>query len=328
MRARLRWRVLRSAASECPGVPAQPARPVVGDRPRLAFVGLGRMGLPMCARLVSAGFEVTATDVRQDRRAGAEAAGAFWADSIPTACAHADIAVTMLSGVPEVQDAAAEIVGSLSPGACWLDMSTASPAAARRIAELTGQRGVGALEAPVGGGPEQARDGRLLAFVGGPGEELTRCRPVLEILCGGVLHVGPTGAGYTVKLLVNLLWFGQAVATAEALSLAAAADLDLDVVHDALQRSAAGGRFITEQVGPLLDGDNLAAFPLARCCEELDSVLALGDESRVALELATVVAGLHRQALEHYGDRDGELLGARHVADRAGIELTHHRRLK
>jgi 3-hydroxyisobutyrate dehydrogenase len=146
---------------------------------------------------------------------------------------------------------------------------------------------------------------------------------MLETLCTEILHVGPAGAGYTVKLLVNLLWFGQAVATAEALSLAGAAGLDLDVVHNALARSAAASRFITEHVGPLLDGDDLPSFPLARCCEELDSVLAMGDESDVPLELAATVSALYRQALERYGDRDGELLGARHVADRAGIALTH-----
>ena len=286
------------------------------------------MGLPMCTRLVSAGFEVTATDVQEDRRSGAEAAGAGWADSIPSACAGAEIAITMLPGVPEVKGVAAEIVGSLSPGACWLDMSTASPAAAPRIAELAEQRRVGPLEAPVGGGPEQARDGQLLAFVGGRSEELVRCRPVLEVLCGEVLHVGPAGAGYTVKLLVNLLWFGQAVATAEALSLAAAADLDVGVVRDALERSAAGSRFIADHAGPLLDGDNLPAFPLARCCEELDSVLALGTESEVALDVATVVSDAYRRALEHFGDADGELLGARLILDRAGIGLTHHPRLK
>ncbi len=285
------------------------------------------MGLPMCTRLACAGFEVTATDVREDRRRLAEAAGAGWADSIPTACAGAEIAITMLPGVPEVQTAAAEIVGALSPGACWLDMSTASPAAARQIAELAEQRGVGALEAPVGGGPEQARDGQLLAFVGGHSDELVRCRPVLETLCSEILHVGPAGAGYTVKLLVNVLWFGQAVATAEALAVAGAADLDLGVVRDALERSAAGSRFLADHAGPLLDGDNLPAFPLVRCCEELDSVLALGTESEVALDVATVVSETYRRALEHFGDVDGELLGARLILDRAGIDPTRDPRL-
>jgi 3-hydroxyisobutyrate dehydrogenase len=299
----------------------EPPHTELRDRPRLAFVGLGRMGLPMCARLSAAGFDITATDVRADRRGPAEAAGARWADSIPTACAHAGIAVTMLPGVPEVHEAAAQLVASLAPGACWLDMSTASPAVARRIATLATKRGLSTLEAPVGGGPGEARDGQLLAFAGGRDENLERCRPVLEELTARVLHVGPAGAGYTVKLLVNLLWFGQAVATAEALTLAGAVGLDLDVVHDALRHSAASSRFVTEHVGPLLDGDDLPAFALARCCEELESVLALGDERGVALELATVVSDLHHQALERYGDRDGELLGARYVADRGGIEL-------
>jgi 3-hydroxyisobutyrate dehydrogenase-like beta-hydroxyacid dehydrogenase len=305
---------------------AQPPRADLTERPRLAFVGIGRMGLPMCARLVAAGFQVTATDLRRDLRGGAQAVGARWADSIPAACAEAGIAITMLPGAREVQAAAAEIAGSLAPGACWLDMSTASPQASRQIAPLAGERGVCVLEAPVGGGPDQARDGHLLAFAGGRREDVARCRPVLDVLCARVLQIGPAGAGYTVKLLVNLLWFGQAVATAEALALAGAAGLDLDVVHDALRHSAASSRFIAEHVGPLLEGDDLPAFPLVRCCEELESVLALGAENGVPLDLATVVSGLHRQALKYYGNRDGELLGARYVAGRGGIELSRRPR--
>ena len=235
----------------------------------------------------------------------------------------------MLPGVPEVQAAAAEIVGSLSPGACWLDMSTASPAAARRIAELAERRRVGALEAPVGGGPEQARDGQLLAFVGGRSEELVRCRPVLEALCGEVLHVGPVGAGYTVKLLVNLLWFGQAVATAEALALPgggprprrrprrARAQRGRQSLPRRPRRPAARRRQPAGvPAGALLRGARLG--PGARRRKR-------GGPRRGHGRLRDVP-----RALEHFGDVDGELLGARadsrprrHRADpppEAGVE--------
>jgi 3-hydroxyisobutyrate dehydrogenase len=144
-------------------------------------------------------------------------------------------------------------------------------------------------------------------------------RIVLDVLADRIVHVGPAGSGYTAKLLVNLLWFGQAVATAEALALGARAGLDLEVLRGALAQSAAAGRFLSDDAPALLVGETHASFALARCCEQLASVLELGVELSVPLELAAVVSEVHRDALERFGDVDGELLGARYVAERAGV---------
>ncbi len=288
---------------------------------QIAFVGLGRMGLPMCARLTAASFEVVATDLRPELQAAAQELGAQWAPTIAGACAEAEFVITMLPGPGEVGSATEEIVAALAPGACWIDMSTASPAIGRQITAAAGRRGVVTLDAPVGGGPEAAREGRLVAIAGGDAGDLRRCRPLLDRLAQRVLHVGPAGSGYAVKLLINLLWFEQAVATAEALTLARRMQLDLEVVREALMQSAAASGFIAHDVPALLDGDDLTTFPLARCCEELESVRAIGRELEVPLELAAAVSELHLRALERYGDVDGELLGARLVAERAGVQL-------
>jgi 3-hydroxyisobutyrate dehydrogenase len=286
---------------------------VLAPNARIAFIGLGRMGLPMCARLAAAGFEVVATDLRAELRG----AVTRWADSIQEACAGAEVAVTMLPGPESVADAAAPIISSLDAGAVWIDMSTASPSVAN---EITGGDSR-FLDAPVGGSPETARVGRLVAFVGGAAGDLARCRPLFDALTERVFHVGPAGSGYAVKLLVNALWFAQAAATAEALALGDRLGLDLHTVHAALSRSAAASRFISRDVPALLDGDDLTDFSLGRCCEELASVLALGEQCGVPLDVLSTVSALHRGALEQYGDADGELLGARWVAERAGVRL-------
>jgi 3-hydroxyisobutyrate dehydrogenase len=286
---------------------------VLANNATIAFVGLGRMGLPMSTRLTGAGFNVIATDLRPELRG--EVAG--WADSAREACADADAAVTMLPGPAEVTAVGDEIADALDPEAAWIDMSSASPPVARAIAP----RHTRFLDAPVGGGPETARTGRLLAFVGGDAAELAHCRPVFDALTERVIHVGPSGSGYAVKLLVNALWFAQAAATAEALALGRRLGLDLDTVQEAMSRSAAASRFISRHVPALLEGDDLADLPLARCCEELSSVLALGSELSVPLDVLSTVSEVHDGALEHYGDVDGELLGARWVAERAGVDL-------
>lgn len=101
----------------------------------------------------------------------------------------------------------------------------------------------------------------------------------------GVLHIGAAGSGYTVKLLVNLLWFGQAIANAEALSLAVRSGIEPATVRHAVQQSAAASRFMEQDAPALMRGENLTSFSLARCVEELSGVLMLGGQYDVTLAL-------------------------------------------
>jgi 3-hydroxyisobutyrate dehydrogenase len=201
-------------------------------------------------------------------------------------------------------------------------MTSATPAVAREIAGAAAGRDVRILDAPVGGGPAQARSGRLLAFVGGSGRDLAALRDLLGSLAGQILHVGQAGSGYAVKLLVNMLWFGQAIAGAEALSLAARAGLDPETLRLAVQQSAAANRFMQRDAPALMRGENYDMFSLARCHEELAGVLALGDQLDVPLPLTERVTELHAQALERFGNIDGELLAARMVAEQAGVDFS------
>lgn len=289
--------------------------------PRVGFVGLGRMGLPMAVRLAASGLEVTAADLGDVRRAAAEHAGLPYAPTAAAAAGGVDLLITVLPGPEEVIAAAGELIRALPADASWIEMSTATPAVARELSARTRPRGVRLLDAPVGGGPDQARDGELLAFVGGSSDDLHRWRSVLEVLAGRIVHAGPAGSGYAVKLLVNALWFTQAAASAEALSLGRRMGFELGGLRAILAQSAAASRFLDADAVALLDGDDLAAFSLRRCCEELISVLELGAELDVPLELMATVSDVHLAALARYGDVDGELLGARHVGERAGVTL-------
>ena len=105
-----------------------------------------------------------------------------------------------------------------------------------------------------------------------------------------------------------MLWFGQAIATAEALLLARHAGIDLDVPGQALKDSAASSAFIRDNLGALLAGDKMTGFGLDRCWEELTTVTALGREHDVPFELSAVVEQIHQRTLTRYGPADGELL--------------------
>ena len=281
----------------------------------MGVIGLGRMGLPICARLAHSGLVVTATDIDPGRCAAAIGAGAAWLPETRAVAAAADVVITILPSATEVESVAGDLADGLTPGALWIDMSTASP-------EVRRPGGIRALDAPVGGNPEAAQEGRLLAFVGALARDLEAARPVLEVVADRIVHVGPPGSGYTLKLLANALWFGHAVAVAEALTVAERAGIDPETARAGLAQSAAGSRFIEHEAQSLLTGDDLTSFALTRCCEQLEAVLALAEQLAVPVELASVVDQVHRQALAHYGGVDGELLGARFVAERAGVTFS------
>lgn len=273
----------------------------------------------MLERLSAAGLAVVGNDARRELRGQL---GPRWVDTPAQAAARAEVLITVLPGAEDVTGLIDELAGALAPGACWLEMSSAAPRVARTIAVACEPRGVRSLDAPVGGGPEAAREGALVVFAGGEEGDLERCRPVLDVLAERILHVGPNGSGYAAKLLVNALWFTHAVASAEVLTLGRRFGLDVDVLLGALRHSAADSRFLERYADQLLDGDDLTAFELARCREELAAVVALGDELEVRLDVISTVSELHAAALERYGDVDGELLGARLVAERASVSLT------
>jgi 3-hydroxyisobutyrate dehydrogenase len=298
-----------------------------GDAPpTLGFIGLGRMGAPMCANLLAAGHRLVVHDRRADAGDRLRSTGSDWAASPGGVAAQADLLITMLPGPAEVEETMLEGgggLGAMRPGATWIDMGTGTPALARRIAPEASRAGVHVLDGPVGGGVTAAGDGTLAVFAGGDPGVLERWRPILAAVADPerVAHAGPHGSGYTTKLLVNLVWFGQALATAEAMIVAERAGLDPEVFRRTLATSSAASAFVEDDAARLLAGDYLPSFGLAGCAAELEAILAQARDLGLDLPIAPVVERTYRQALERYGDVDGELLAVRLLEEMNGIEL-------
>jgi 3-hydroxyisobutyrate dehydrogenase len=296
--------------------------------PEIGLVGLGRMGLPICANLVRAGYRVLAGDLRPEAGRQAVGCGARWVPEVDRLAARADVLITVLPGPGEVRELMLGTGGAaaaLRPGTTWIDMTSNSPTAVTEVRDTLLGRGVQVLDAPVGGGVAAARQGSLLLLVGGKAEVVAQHRDLLEILGspGRVRHVGGYGTGYTAKLLINLLWFGQAVATAEALLLGRASGLDLVVLREVLADSAAASDFIRRDLDALFAGDFMRTFGLDRCCEELQMVTELARGHHLPFQVSESVADLYRQALRRYGPADGELLGIALLEEQAGLRLRH-----
>lgn len=290
----------------------------------IGLIGLGRMGTPICARLVTAGHRVTAHDAVPEREQAARDHGADWRSTAEEVCTGVDVLITVLPGPAEITALMSDtVLAALGPGATWIDMTSNSAEAAGPIRDRAQARGISVLEAPIGGNPADAAAGKLRLFVGGDREQLARQRPLLETLADPdrIVHIGGHGTGYTVKLLVNMLWFGQAVATAEALLLGRRAGVELSVLHDVLAAGPASSAFIRHDLPSLFAGDYLTSFGLDHIHDQLTIVVDQARALATPHDIAEAVRRTYQEALEHYGPADGELLAVAMLEERAGLRL-------
>jgi len=297
---------------------------------RLAFIGLGHMGGHMCRNLITAGFDVSAYDLDPAMLARAAADGARPARDVADCVAEADILITSLPGPPQVEAVlcgTAGAIAALRRGALVVEMSTSSLEVGRRAQAAAAAAGVALIDAPVGGQTVGAEAGTLSIYVGGDADAFARALPVLEAVGNPerIFHLGPAGCGYAVKLLLNLLWFVQAVATAEALTVGVKAGVDLSRLHTALVASPANSAFLEHDLLPLLErGDYDEGFVMKLVAKDLGLAVDLARDVGVPVELSALVEQIHRRAAAVYGDAAGELSAVRLYEDLAGVQLRWH----
>lgn len=238
---------------------------------RVAFIGLGTMGLPMARNLLAAGHEVVGCDLDTTR---AEALGARVAATAAEASEGAELALLSLPS-PE---AVALVAGELPRGVLLVDLSTGPPALARRLAEEF----EAALDAPVSGGPRGAESATLTIMVGGRPDAYERAEPVLRSLGRPVLVGGP-GAGQTAKLCNNLIAGVTMAAIAEACAIAEREGIDPGILYELLTSSTGDSRVLRTRF-PLPGVDPL--HPSSNGYEPLFTLDLIGKDLVLALELA------------------------------------------
>ena len=297
---------------------------------RVGFIGLGNMGGPMCSHLVRAGFSVTAFDRSSDALERVVSAGARGAGSAVDCAAGVEAVITMLPAPPHVESvllgAGGEdgVIAALSPGTVAIDMSTSSVAVGSRVLAAARARGVEVLDAPVAGQSIGAQAGTLAIYVGGSDSVFERARPLLLAMgdAARVFHVGGNGAGYTVKLLLNLMWFIESVAVGEVLTVGVRAGVSLEKLHAALVGSPANSVFLERDVRMVLDdGDYDEAFPMQLVTKDLGLAVDLARDVGVPVELTALVEQIHRRVRNLYGDDAGEISAVRLYEDLAGVRV-------
>lgn len=200
----------------------------------IAFLGLGNMGGPMSANLVTAGHTVRGFDPVAAAAAAATTGGVTVFDTAADAVADADVVITMLPNGGIVKRCYADVLPAAKAGALFIDSSTISVDDAREVHSLAQSHGVSQLDAPVSGGVKGAVAGTLAFMVGGDSESLRRAHPILEPMAGKIIHCGAAGAGQAAKVCNNMVLAVQQIAIGEAFVLAEKLGLSAQSLFDVI----------------------------------------------------------------------------------------------
>jgi 3-hydroxyisobutyrate dehydrogenase-like beta-hydroxyacid dehydrogenase len=255
------------------------------------------MGRPMGHNLLKAGFPLVVWNRTASRAESLVAAGARLASSPKEAAAQADVLITIVSDPPALEEVlwgfgsngdvrSGGAFAALKKGAIYIESSTVSPALARKIAEASKSAGIRFLDAPVTGGTWGAEKGELLFMIGGEAADLEAARPVLSAMGKKIFHLGPNGAGQTIKLAMNLLLALQVDAFAEALALVTGAGLAGEKLVEVMQASMARSGVLDVKAPAMLSGDYKPSFPLRLMHKDLSLALDLGNQLGVPLPAA------------------------------------------
>ncbi|HTP95428.1 MAG TPA: NAD(P)-dependent oxidoreductase [Burkholderiales bacterium] len=202
----------------------------------VGIAGTGRMGAAIATRLMSAGHKVTVWNRTAQKTRALADAGAAVAATPAELARGAEVVITILTdaaAIDAVYNGAAGLLSADVGGKLFIEMSTVRPDTERALAPKVAARGAALVECPVGGTVGPARDGRLIGLAGGDAADVARAKPILDQLCRRLEHVGPVGAGASMKLAINLplvvFWqaFGEALALCRPLGLDAARMMDL-----------------------------------------------------------------------------------------------------
>jgi 3-hydroxyisobutyrate dehydrogenase-like beta-hydroxyacid dehydrogenase len=273
----------------------------VGVGEKIAFIGVGRMGSSMAARLIAAGHELTIYDPVASATAPLAALGAKVASSVAEAASSSTVAMASVPGPADARETARLIADSPALK-IFVDLSTSGPAAAQAIAALLAARGISAIDAPVSGGVKGAASGQLAIMASGPKAAMQRVRPLLEVL-GKVYELGAKpGLGQTVKLANNLMSAASLAIAAEALAMGVKAGVDPAAMLDVLNASS-GRNSATQDKIPKHVLNRKFDFGFANALSFKDVRLCL-DEAE-ALGVPMVVGAAVRQMLSITHQRQG-----------------------
>lgn len=291
---------------------------------RIAFIGLGIMGSPMACHLARAGHTVIGYNRSPQRTAALVEAGGAAADSIEQAVKDADVVAVMVPDSPDVQAVLlgdSGVFAHAQPGTLVIDFSSIRPDVTTELARLATERGLRLIDAPVSGGEPGAKNATLSIMVGAADDDFAAATPILQAVGKTIVHVGPNGAGQTVKAANQLIVAGNIELLAEAITFLQAYGVDIDAAVSVLAGGLAGSAVLDQKAPKMLGRNFDPGFRIELHHKDLGIVMAAAREAGVITPLGAVVAQLMASAVangEGPLDHSALLLGVEKLSGRGG----------
>jgi 3-hydroxyisobutyrate dehydrogenase-like beta-hydroxyacid dehydrogenase len=263
---------------------------------RIGMVGIGLMGHGIATNLLKHGHELAVLEHPGNQPLDAlKAAGALSFTSAAELAARSEVVILVLTGSPQVEavlTGEGGVLAGLKPGSVVIDCSTAIPSSTLRMAQAVQNAGSAFLDSPMTRTPKEAAEGRLNLLVGGDAAIFAACRPLLACFAENITHVGPAGAGHSMKLLHNFVSLGTVALLAEAAACAQRNGVAADVFVDVLAKGGGGG-IALERIKPfLLAGETSGLrFSIANACKDLGYYNTMARDAGAHLAIAASVLG-------------------------------------
>lgn len=278
------------------------------SKERVAFIGTGVMGRSMAGHLLEAGYSVSVYNRTKSKAEDLVAGGATWKDTPAEASADADIVITIVGFPKDVEETyfgGEGIFKTLKEGSLVIDMTTSSPALAKRIAEEGASRGIGSLDAPVSGGDLGAREARLSIMVGGERNDFDRALPLFEAMGKIIVLQGPAGAGQYTKMCNQIAIASGMVAIGESLAYAKSAGLDPANVLKSIESGAAGSWSLSNLAPRALKDDYAPGFFVKHFIKDMGIAIDSAKEMKINLPGLKLAKDLYDRLAAEGSENDG-----------------------
>jgi 2-hydroxy-3-oxopropionate reductase len=288
----------------------------------IAFIGLGIMGSPMAVHLAKAGHQVVGYNRTPEKTAPLVAEGGRAAESIADAVRDAEVVCVMVPDSPDVVDVLTGddgVFDNAKPGTLVIDFSSIRPDVTTQLAEQAADKDIRLVDAPVSGGEAGAVNAALSIMVGGQDADFAAAKPYLDVVGKTVVHVGPNGAGQTVKAANQLIVAANIQALAEAVVFLEAYGVDTKAALEVLGGGLAGSKVLDQKKQNMLDRTFEPGFRIALHHKDLGIVTTAAREAGVVIPLGAIVAQLMASALANGDgglDHSGLLRGVQRLSGR------------
>ena len=307
------------------------------ERPhtKLAFIGLGYMGSRIAKRLLAAGYSVSVFDKDPSKAEALKDTGAKPSDSPAKLAGSVDVVLSCLTddrAVRYVYFGPAGVLANAAPGLVILEMSTVSPVISRELSTKASERWVQVLDVAISGSTPAAEAGTLVLFAGGKPELFQAAEPIFRAIAGKYFHLGPSGAGATMKLVVNAILGIEMQAIAEAAAFGERSGLNRSVLLDVLSQTAVIAPAHLGKLGRAAVEDFSPQFPLRLMNKDFRLILDLARSEDARMPATESAFQVNNSALRSDGDKDFSIV-MRHMeirdeesrVARAILESSHRR---